>query len=134
MPPFLVQMQNRIGRIAKANKIKQFVLKVLHFVYEALKRPKRPRMALGTLLGTLLGSSSGVPGDYGALLGRSWGGPGDPPGLRHSLKRFQESPWVLFNYHVIQARLLHTAIGSYVRLSSSPSSSSCLPALLITKS
>ena len=67
-------------------------------------------MALGKLLGTLLGCSWGAPGGSGALLS----GMLQPP--RH-VTAAPACYRTLFNYLLFQAGLLHAALGSLLRLS-----------------
>ena len=124
IPPMrYTNLQNRIGGIAKTGRIEHIVKEVLHFGICNLKTAKTAQDgswdALGHALATLLVCSWGFWGALGAL--RS--------GMLQPPRHFTATPAcyrTLFSYLIFQAVLLHAALGSLWRLSSSLSSLSCL--------
>ena len=124
IPPMrYTNSENRMGGIAKTARIEHIVQEVLQFGDLIFKKlPKRPTMVLGTLLGTLLGRSWG---GSGALLGRSRRACYSRPGMLQPPRHVTGRSSAIF-FGVVQAGLLHAALGSLLRLSSSLSSLSCL--------
>ena len=121
--PACYRLQNRLGYTAKPAKQKHLVSEVLHFGICNFKTAKTAQdgswEAVRHALGTLLGCSWGFWGALGAL----------PSGMLQPRRHVTAAPAcyrTLFSYNVCQAGLLHAALGSRLRLSSSLSNLSCL--------